>query len=204
MNGHRVTLDSDTSLQEEKKALRNVLRARRAKVAARAGRAGTALRDVLAAALSLPANGVVAGYLPMGDEIDVLPTVLALRASGHEIGMPVVIGRGKPLQFRRWRPEDPLEDGPLGTKQPCGSAPVVRPDVLIVPLLGYDRRGYRLGYGGGFYDRTVAALRAAGEILAIGVGFPDQEVAHVPRGPQDEAMDWIVTPQEAFRVEGEA
>jgi len=140
----------------------------------------------------------------MGEEIDVLPTMSALRMSGHDIAMPVVVGRGQPLQFRRWRPDDPLEDGPLGTKHPCGSAPVVRPDVLIVPLLGYDRRGYRLGYGGGFYDRTVAALRSAGEILAIGVGFAEQEVAQVPRGPQDEAMDWIVTPQEAFRAEGEA
>ncbi len=138
----------------------------------------------------------------MGDEIDVLPALSALRESGHDIAMPVVVARGRPLQFRRWRPDDPLEDGPLGTKHPCESAPAVQPNVLIVPLLGYDRRGYRLGYGGGYYDRTVAALRSVQEILAIGVGFADQEVAEIPRGPQDEAMDWIVTPQEAFRPEG--
>ncbi len=198
-----MTPDSDTSLQEEKKALRNVLLARRTAAAAQSEQAREELLTVLRAALSLPGGTIVAGYLPMGDEIDVLPALAAMRESGHGIAMPVVVARGEPLQFRQWRPDDPLEDGPLGTKHPCGSAPVVVPDVLIVPLLGYDRRGYRLGYGGGFYDRTVAALRSAGEVVAIGVGFAAQEVVHIPRGPQDEAMDWIVTPQEAFRPEGE-
>lgn len=198
-----MTPDSDTSLQEEKKALRNVLLARRTAAAAQSEQAREELLTVLRGALSLPGGTIVAGYLPMGDEIDVLPALAAMRESGHGIAMPVVVARGEPLQFRQWRPDDPLEDGPLGTKHPCGSAPVVVPDVLIVPLLGYDRRGYRLGYGGGFYDRTVAALRSAGEVVAIGVGFAAQEVVHIPRGPQDEAMDWIVTPQEAFRPEGE-
>lgn len=198
-----MTPDSNTSLQEEKKALRKVLLARRTAVAAQSTQAGEALRDVLRAALTLPDGAMVAGYLPMGDEIDALPTVAALRASGHGIAMPVVVARSEPLQFRRWCPDDPLTDGPLGTKHPCESAPVVVPDVLIVPLLGYDRRGYRLGYGGGFYDRTVATLRSAGEIIAVGVGFACQEVAQIPRGPLDEAMDWIVTPQEAFRPEEE-
>lgn len=172
-------------------------------MATQSTQAGEALRDVLRAALTLPDGAMVAGYLPMGDEIDVLPTLAALRASGHGIAMPVVVARSEPLQFRQWRPDDPLTDGPLGTKHPCESAPVVVPDVLIVPLLGYDRRGYRLGYGGGFYDRTIATLRSAGEIIAVGVGFAGQEVAQIPRGPQDEAMDWIVTPQEAFRPEEE-
>ena len=199
-----MTPDCPQSLQEEKKALRKELRARRAAAVTQSDRAGTALRDVSTATLPIPDRAVVSGYLPMGDEIDVLPMVEAFRASGHDIAMPVVVGRGEPLLFRRWRPDDPLEDGPLGTRHPRGSAPAVRPDVLIVPLLGYDRRGYRLGYGGGFYDRTVAALRSDGEILAVGVGFAEQEVAQIPRGPQDEAMDWIATPQEAFRTEGEA
>ncbi len=198
-----MTPKSPQSLQEEKKALRKVLLARRAAAVARSGQAGTALRDALTAALSIPDKAAVAGYLPMGDEIDVLPALSALRESGHCIAMPIVAARGQPLRFRQWRPDDALEDGPLGTKHPCESAPEVQPDVLIVPLLGYDRRGYRLGYGGGYYDRTVAALRSAGELLAIGVGFADQEVAEIPRGPQDEAMDWIVTPREAFQAEGE-
>lgn len=198
-----MTPDNPQSLQEEKKALRRALRARRAAAVARCGRAGPALRHVLTAAVPTPEGAVVGGFLPMGDEIDVLPAISALRASEHDIAMPVVVGRGEPLLFRQWRPDDPLEDGPLGTRHPCETAPVLRPDVLIVPLLGYDRRGYRLGYGGGYYDRTVAALRSAGDLLAIGVGFADQEVAEIPRGPQDEAMDWIVTPEEAFRAEGE-
>lgn len=183
--------------------MRKVLLARRTATAAQSGQAGEALRDVFTATLSLPGGAMVAGYLPMGDEIDVLPVLAALRACGHGIAVPVVVARGDPLAFRQWLPDDPLEDGPLGTKHPRGSAPAVEPAVLIVPLLGYDRHGYRLGYGGGFYDRTVAALRSNGEILAIGVGFAGQEVAHIPRGPQDEAMDWIVTPREAFRPEEE-
>jgi len=198
-----VTPDSDTSLQEEKKALRKVLQARRTAAAAQSEQPGEKLLTVLQAALSLPDRAIVSGYLPIGDEMDVLPTLAAMRESGHGIAMPVVVARGEPLQFRQWRPDDPLEDGPLGTRHPSGSAPVVVPEVLIVPLLGYDRRGYRLGYGGGFYDRTVAALRSAGEVVAIGVGFAAQEVAHIPHGPQDEAMDWIVTPREAFRPEEE-
>lgn len=198
-----MTPDSKISLQEEKKALRKVLLARRAAAVARSGPAGEQLRAVLTAALSLPDGAMVTGYLPMGDEIDVLPALAALRDAGHGIAMPAVIAHGEPLEFRRWRPDDPLEDGPLGTKHPVGSMPAVVPDVLIVPLLGYDRRGYRLGYGGGFYDRTVAALRSAGNVVAIGVGFADQEVARIPRGPQDEAMDWIVTPDGAIRPEEE-
>lgn len=198
-----MTPDSDTSLQEEKKALRKVLQARRTAAATHPGQAGEELCAVLEGALSLPGEAMVAGYLPMGDEIDVLPVLAALRGSGHGIAMPVVVARGEPLQFRRWHPDDPLEGGPLGTRHPVAAAPVVAPDVLIVPLLGYDRRGYRLGYGGGYYDRTVAAFRSAGEIIAVGVGFAAQEVAHIPRGPHDEAMDWIVTPEQAIRPEEE-
>ncbi len=198
-----MTPDSKISLQEEKKALRKALRTRRASAAAQTGLAGERLSGALSATLSLSETAMVAGYLPIGDEIDVLPALAAWRASGHGIAMPVVVGRGQPLQFRQWRPGDALADGPLGTKHPCEKAPVAVPDVLIVPLLGYDRRGYRLGYGGGYYDRTIAALRSGRTILAVGVGFAAQEVAEIPRGPQDEAMDWIVTPEEAIRTSEE-
>ncbi|MCG8545051.1 MAG: 5-formyltetrahydrofolate cyclo-ligase [Alphaproteobacteria bacterium] len=191
-----------TGLRREKQALRAALLARRAALTD-ADAAAIRLADRFPGPIDPAPRSVFAGFLPINDEIDILPLLRRLSAAGHDLVLPVVMGRGAPLTFRRWRDGDALETGPLGTRHPTSRSPALDPDGLLVPLLAFDRRGYRLGYGGGYYDRTLAALRRRRSVLAVGVGYSQQEVPAVPHGPQDEKLDWIVTDQAVIRAETE-
>ncbi len=143
--------------------------------------------------LPLPAGAVVSAYWPMRGELDPRPAMAALANVGHRICLPVMEGRDRPLRFRAWLPGTVLEPARFGTREPPASAAELTPSVLLVPLVAYDDAGYRLGYGGGFYDRTLAALRAAGPVLAVGVAYAAQRLERVPRETTDERLDWIVT-----------
>lgn len=186
------------SLQEEKQALRAVLRERRTEAAQSSVAAAADLAERFLRGVPVRPRWEVAGYLPIGDEIDVRPLLQRLHGFGHEIALPAVVEPGAPLAFRRWRDGDALADGPFGTRQPLATAAAVLPDLVILPLLAFDRRGYRLGYGGGYYDRTLAALRRRKKVLAVGVGYGVQEVPAVPSGRHDQVLDWIVTDREAI------
>jgi 5-formyltetrahydrofolate cyclo-ligase len=140
---------------------------------------------------------VVSGFWPIKDEIDIRPLMAELSRSGCRLALPVVQGRGKPLLFRAWQPGDPLEAGVFGTLQPNAQREALEPDALIVPLLACDEQGWRLGYGGGFYDRTLAGLRARRRVTAAGVGFAGQLVPAVPHGPDDQRLDWLLTNRRA-------
>jgi 5-formyltetrahydrofolate cyclo-ligase len=140
---------------------------------------------------------VVSGFWPIKEEIDIRPLMIELSNEGCQLALPVVQGKGKPLIFRAWRPGDPLEAGVFGTLQPSAKREVMEPDALIVPLLACDEEGWRLGYGGGFYDRTLAGLRSKKTITAVGVGFNDQLVPQVPHGPSDQRLDWLLTDKRA-------
>ena len=144
-------------------------------------------------------NRVVSGFHAFGDEINVLPLLARLARAGWETALPVVVAKGKPLEFRAWVPGAPLVPGRWDIPQPPEGAKVVAPDVVLVPLLAFDRQGYRLGYGGGFYDRTLAGLRAEKAITAIGVAFAGQEVQAVPRDSFDARLDYMMTEREIFR-----
>lgn len=183
------------SLAEEKKALRAASLARRS--AAHSLAAGEAAAAHFLAAVPLPPNAVVSAYWPMGEELDPRPLMEALHAAGHGICLPVVVRRAAPLVFRAWTPETVLSPNVFGVSAPPPEAPVVRPDALLVPLLAFDADGWRLGYGGGYYDRTLRELRAGGGALAVGFGYAAQEVEALPREPFDEPLDWIVTECEA-------
>jgi 5-formyltetrahydrofolate cyclo-ligase len=134
------------------------------------------------------AGAVVAGFWPIGDEIDIRPLLDLLHARGHPIALPLTGRRGDPLRFGLWRPGDPLHPEPFGTLRPAG--PEQRPDFLLVPLLAFDRRGHRLGYGAGYYDRTLAGLPDA---FALGCAYAAQEVAEVPSGPHDARLNAVAT-----------
>lgn len=143
----------------------------------------------LARFLSGHAGKALSGYIPMRTEIDPLS---AMAAHDGPVCVPVVEGRGLPLRFRRWTPDCAMVTGTFGALIPEAGDWLV-PDVLIVPLLAWDRRGYRLGYGGGFYDRTLAALRVPGQRVAVGFAFAAQEVGEVPIDGNDQVLDHLVT-----------
>jgi 5-formyltetrahydrofolate cyclo-ligase len=172
-------------IRAAKAALRRAAEARRAALGVDPEAPARRLMPLLAA----EAGRVLAGYWPMRGEADPRP---ALAAHAGPVCLPVVAGRGRPLLFRAWAPGEALVPGAFGTAVPDGGA-VTTPEVLIVPLLAFDRRGFRLGYGGGFYDRTLAALRAAGRCRAIGLAFAGQEMAALPHAEGDAALDLIVT-----------
>ena len=150
------------------------------------------------AGIGLP-EGPVAGYWPLGSELDVRPLLLHLRSFGRLVALPVSGPRGQALTFRAWDPAVPLAAGRYGIHEPDADCPEVVPAVLLVPLLAFDRAGHRLGYGAGYYDRTLDALRAVRPVLAVGVAFAAQEVDAVPCADHDERLDWIVTERFALR-----
>ncbi len=151
--------------------------------------AGLALTQQVLRWGKLPVAGaVVSGFWPIGREIDIRPLLLALHDRGHPIVLPITPKRGNPLSFGRWRPGDVLAAERFGTFRPVGEPAV--PDFLLVPLLAFDRRGHRLGYGAGYYDRTLAGLPGR---YALGVAYAEQEVAEVPAGPDDVALDAVAT-----------
>ncbi len=158
---------------------------RKAAYAAGQGQAAEILADYLAA----QAGRVLSGYMPMRTEIDPLP---AMAAHQGPLGVPVIIGKAQPLRFREWTPGAAMIEGAFRALIPAEGA-WVEPEVLIVPLLAFDAAGYRLGYGGGFYDRTLEGLRARGPVLAVGFAFAAQEVAEVPVNATDQRLDAVVT-----------
>lgn len=195
--------------REAKMAARAFARLMRGRAAAGLDGAAQVIRDNFLTNVPVTPASVVAGYWPIGTEVDIRPLLLHLHEAGHACALPVVAERGQPLVFRAWAPETKLATGAFGVREPVASAPVVRPSVLLVPLLSFDRAGHRLGYGGGYYDRTIQALRddrtatGDGTVLTVGIGFAVQEVPAVPRDRHDQRLDWIVTEAYAVQVQAE-
>ncbi len=191
--------------QALKANLRREASARRKQAHAAHPQAGSALLQHFKTAILVPAGAAVSGFWPMGDEIDIVPLLSQLHASGHPVGLPVVVKKGEPLIFRAWHPGLALVDGGFRTEVPPQGSPELVPEILIVPLLAFDAEGYRLGYGGGFYDRTLEKLRKSDlRPLAVGVAFSAQHVARVPRDQYDQPLDWIVTEKSAQAFAGDA
>lgn len=183
-----------SDISDDKRALRAQAIAARRLAHQREGAAAAArVAELAMRSVPFPPGAIVAGYWPIGEELDVRPLLAALAARGHVTALPVVTARRAKLTFRRWRQGDSLAPSVHGILAPQADASAVDPEVLIVPLVAFDASGYRLGYGGGYYDRTLAGLRAAKKILAVGVGFAVQEFPRLPRGPDDQRLDWIVT-----------
>ncbi len=156
-----------------------------------AGPAHEAAARNLLGALPPPPGAIVAGYWPIGDEMDPRPLLLALAARGHPLALPVTPARGRPLSFRAWAPGGALVPGRYGTSEPAPDAAAAVPGFLLVPLLAFDHRCNRLGYGAGYYDRTLAALPP--DTVAAGLAFAAQEVVAVPVDPDDVALRAVAT-----------
>lgn len=178
----------------------------RSEAAKRRAAAHAALKDQAGAALAargLPdavatPPGIISGFIPYKSEITTVPLLNRLRRDGWRTALPVVIAQGQPLVFRLWQPGEPLVPGVWDIPIPPESAEAVDPDVLLVPGLTYDRQGYRLGYGGGFYDRTLEKLRVIKTVTAIGVAYQAQLVDQVPLGEHDAPLDYIMTDEETI------
>ncbi len=170
---------------QKAEARRAAFDTRRAAFAAGQGQAAELLADLLAE----QRGRILSGYMPMRTEIDPLP---AMAVHQGPVCVPVIVGKGQPLRFREWAPGCAMLAGDFGALIPAEGA-WLEPEVLIVPLLAFDRRGYRLGYGGGFYDRTLERLRARRPTRAIGFAFSAQEVSEVPTEPTDQRLDTILT-----------
>ena len=138
-------------------------------------------------------QAVVSGFWPIRDEIDIRPLMIQLNKADLTCALPVVKEKHRPLIFRQWQLGEPLKEGELGLHQPSEEALLLIPQVLIVPLLAFDQEGYRLGWGAGYYDRTLAKLREESKIVAIGVGFSLQQLGKFPRDRHDQRLDFIVT-----------
>lgn len=185
-----MTMPSKTDLRREAAAARVTL-------ARAAGDIGARLVTAFASAVLLKPCRVVAGYHPFRDEADPMPILRFLASSGWACALPVPADPPEGLIFRSWTPGGPLITGRYGIPHPPETNPVVRPDVVLVPLLAYDGAGQRLGYGAGYYDRALAGLRRTGPVLAVGIAYAGQRVASVPTQGHDELLDLVVTEQGA-------
>lgn len=188
---------------DPKRALRQWARAARDAASAQAGEAAAlAARDVALTVVGPPPSehAIVAGYWPIGGELDCRPLLDCLAGIGWACALPVATAAAAPLLFRRWRSGDELVVGRHGVREPRECAEAVTPAVALVPLLAFDRAGHRLGYGAGYYDRTLEGLRARGPVRAIGLAFAAQELPELPAEPHDQRLDWIVTERGAIRI----
>ena len=195
---------SQTYIDEAKHRLAEKMRPLRREAHRRAGRAASEqvwqrFQDARRQGLIIDRDDVVSGYWPIRDELDIRRLLTGLTEQGIQCALPVVVAPDKPLLFRRWQPGLELVQRPFGLSEPPETARDLTPRVLLVPLLAVDGRGNRLGYGGGYYDRTLIHLRQSVPIVAVGMAFDVQKVADVPYDGRDAALDWVVTEKGVYR-----
>jgi 5-formyltetrahydrofolate cyclo-ligase len=184
---------SEPDIADAKDRLRQTVRERRRMVTPeQAARAGRDLAQGFALHCTIPAKSKVSGYWPSRYEIDPRPLMEMLSSQGHRICLPVVVERDQPLIFRAYRAREPLVKG-NGAMVPDPAAPEFEPDVLLVPLVAFDRQGGRLGQGAGYYDRTLEKLRQHRAVQAIGIAYALQEVDAVPLADYDQSLDGVLT-----------
>ena len=185
----------EADIEAQKKRLRTEMKAQRGAIEAKEAKA--AAQDVIEQIKPLSARKKrwqVALYHPVHSELDSLPLARFFARNRSRLSLPVVMKREDPMIFRPWKMDEALVENVHHIKVPVNRGLQVQPDLLIVPLLAFDEQGHRLGYGGGYYDRTLAALRAQRNVLAVGLAFDGQKVDKVPVDPHDQSLDYILTP----------
>lgn len=187
-----------TSIADAKAALRREALARRDSLPPdmRAAAARTIAERPFPCAVA--AGAIVSGFMPLKSEINPMPLMRRLADAGAQLALPAVAGRGKPLTMRAFAFGEPLVAGVWGIREPGPDAREVFPDIVIVPLLAFDRAGRRLGYGAGYYDMTITGLRARKPVIAVGIAFAAQEILRVPTTARDAALDLVLTEHEVI------
>jgi 5-formyltetrahydrofolate cyclo-ligase len=188
----------DPSLQQSKNELRAAAFARRDSLAAEERAAAREALARHATQFEIGPGCIVAGFSAIRTEIDPSALMKALRARGAGLALPVAIGRGEPLIFRAWTADTVLVRGLYGILEPSSDAEEVEPDIVLVPLAAFDRRGHRLGYGGGYYDRTLQGLRRSKRITAAGLAYSVQQMDQIPDDTHDEPLDLVLTERDVI------
>jgi 5-formyltetrahydrofolate cyclo-ligase len=191
-------MSATSSIDDLKSSLRREAVAHRDALPADERRAAADVIAVREFPLPLSASVIVSGFMPLKSEINPLPLMQKLAREGAGLALPRIVGRGRPLSMRAWQFGGALDRGQWGIREPKIDAPEVDPDVLLVPLLAFDRAGHRIGYGAGYYDMTIARLRGLKKVTAIGIAFAAQEVPQVPATERDERLDLVLTEHEAI------
>jgi len=184
----------ETKLEAKKKLRAEALERRKAAFAQHGAEASRKIAAHGVDFLGATPGSIVSGFAAINDEINPAPLMTWLQAEGFRLALPVMQGRGKPLLMRAWTPGDAMNLAAWGIAEPMDDKPAVDPDIVLVPLLAFDARGYRLGYGGGFYDRTLQRLRKLKPIVAVGLAYDELRVDAVPAESYDERLDWVLTP----------
>ena len=187
-------MTDDTKLEAKKKLRAEALERRKAAFAQHGAEASRKIAAHGVDFLAATPGAIVSGFAAINDEINPAPLMTWLQAEGFRLALPVMQGRGKPLLMRAWTPGDAMNAAAWSIAEPMDDKPAVDPDILLVPLLAFDARGYRLGYGGGFYDRTLQRLRKLKPIVAVGLAYDELRVDAVPAESYDERLDWVLTP----------
>ena len=185
-----------TDTEQTKVSLRAAALAKRDALPAAERQAAAEAIAVRGLPIEVTPGTVVSGFMPMKTEINPLPLLRKLAESGAQLALPCIAGRGKPLIMRAWAFGGPLKSGQWGIREPMPDADEVAPDILIVPLACFDRTGHRIGYGAGYYDMTINALRAKKKVIAIGIGLAAQEIPRVPATERDARLDLVLTERE--------
>jgi len=186
------------TVSNQKAELRVAAQTRRDALPADARKAATETIAARKFPLAIASGTTVSGFMPLKSEINPLPLMQKLAEAGAHLALPAIAGRGKPLIMRAWEFGAPLDRGQWGIREPKADAPEVEPDILLVPLLAFDRAGYRLGYGAGYYDMTIHRLRGLKLVTAVGIAFAAQEVPKIPTTPRDERLDLVLTEREVI------
>jgi len=188
------------SVDEQKKAFRVAAKAKRLQAFQDHPQAGVQIAQTISGTVKLPTQSKVSVFWPLAEELDTLPILHALHVAGHQVLLPIMQGAGKPLLFGCWAPGDVLVEAAFKTLEPGPDQARMTPDVMLCPLLAFDRKGYRMGYGGGFYDRSIAHIKAQGELHTIGIAFAAQEVDDIIIDEFDEPLHMIITEQEVIHI----
>ena len=189
---------NNSPIESQKAEIRKTATARRDALPAPERAAAAAAIAERPLAVPVTSGAIVSGFSPLKSEINPVPLMRAFAAAGARLALPVVMGKGRPLTMRAWAFGEPLNSGVWGIREPPPSAPEVFPDILIVPLLAFDRAGNRIGYGAGYYDMTIARLRGMKSVTTLGIAYAAQEVAQVPTTPRDAALDLVLTEREVI------
>ena len=195
-------MSSSVGVEDSKAALRREAMARRDALPAAARKAAAEAIAARNFPLAIAPGTIVSGFMPLKTEINPLPLLQRLAEAGAQLALPAIAGRGKPLIMRAWRWGEPLDRGQWDIREPKPEAPEVEPDILLVPLLAFDRAGHRIGYGAGYYDMTITRLRARKPVTAIGIAFAAQEIPKIPATERDARLDLVLTEREVIDLRG--